>query len=422
MELLIPIIVTIILSAFFSGMEIAFVSSNKLKIEVDRNKEILQARILSRFVKKQSRLIGALLLGNNIALVIYGIYTARFLNAPLLEILPDGPGSAALLLIIQTIISTLVILLFAEFLPKVLFRINPNKILFFFAIPVYIFYLLFYPLIILFIGFSELILRYFFRVNITQPDYVFSAIDLDHYLRESNVNQPTEHDDFQEIQMFQNVRDLSNIKLRDCMVPRNEIAALNKSETIEVLQNFFIETGHSKILIYQESIDNVIGYTHSYDLFKKPGTVLEIIKPVIIVPETMPANKLLNMFISERKSVALVVDEFGGTAGMLTIEDVIEEIFGEIEDEYDVEDLIDNQLDEDEYMLSGRLEIDYLNQKYKLGLPTSDDYSTLAGFIIHHHESIPVVTDEIQIGPHLFTIIQASDTRIEQVILRLNPS
>ncbi|MCB9016123.1 MAG: HlyC/CorC family transporter [Lentimicrobiaceae bacterium] len=422
MELLIPIIITLILSAFFSGMEIAFVSSNKLKIEVDKNKEILQARILSGFLKKQSRLIGALLLGNNIALVIFGIYSARILTPPLQMFLPQGPGADALLLIIQTLISTIVILLFAEFLPKVLFRINPNKVLNFFAVPVYAFYLLFYPLIILFIGFSELFLRYFFRVNITQPDYVFSAIDLDHYLKESNVNQPDDHDDRQEIQMFQNVRDLSNIKLRECMVPRNEIAALSSDESIEVLQNYFIETGHSKILIYQQSIDNVIGYTHSYDLFKKPAVIDEIIKPVMIVPETMAANKLLEMFISERKSVALVVDEFGGTAGMLTIEDVIEEIFGEIEDEYDVEDLIDNQLDEDEFLLSGRLEIDYLNQKYKFGLPESDDYSTLAGFIIHHHESIPVINDEIQIGPHLFTIVQASDTRIEQVLLRLNPS
>jgi len=422
MELLIPIIVALLLSAFFSGMEIAFVSSNKLKIEVDKNKEIFQARILSRFVKKQSRLIGALLLGNNIALVIYGIYSARFLKAPLMSILPGGPGSEALLLVLQTILTTLVILIFAEFLPKILFRINPNKVLGFFAAPVYVFYLLFYPLIIMFIGFSELILRYFFRVNITQPDYVFSAIDLDHYLRESNVNQPEEHDDRQEIQMFQNVRDLSNVKLRECMVPRNEIAALSASESIETLQNLFVDTGHSKILIYQQSIDNVTGYTHSYDLFRKPVSIEEIIKPVMIAPETMSASKLLNMFISERKSVALVVDEFGGTAGMLTIEDVIEEIFGEIDDEYDVEDLIDNQIGEDEFMLSGRLEIDFLNQKYKFGLLESDDYSTLAGFIIHHHESIPVIDDEIQIGPHLFTIVQASDTRIEQVLLRLNPS
>lgn len=422
MELLIPIIIATLLSAFFSGMEIAFVSSNKLKIEVDKNKDIFQARILSHFVKKQSRLIGALLLGNNIALVIFGIYSARFLREPLLSLLPGGPGSDALLLVLQTVISTLFILLFAEFLPKVLFRINPNKILGFFSVPVYLFYLLFYPLIILFIGFSELMLRYVFRVNITQPDYVFSAIDLDHYLKDSSSNQPAEHDDLQEIQMFQNVRDLSNIKLRECMVPRNEIEALSSDETIETLQNFFVETGHSKILIYQQSIDNVIGYTHSYDLFRNPASIGEIIKPVMIVPETMPANKLLSMFISQRMSVALVVDEFGGTAGMLTIEDVIEEIFGEIEDEYDVEELIDQQLDEDEFLLSGRLEIDYLNQKYKLGLTESDDYSTLAGYIIHSHESIPSINDEIQIGSILFTIVQASDTRIEQVLLRLNPS
>ncbi|PKP00797.1 MAG: hemolysin [Bacteroidetes bacterium HGW-Bacteroidetes-9] len=422
MDLLIPLILTLIFSALFSGMEIAFVSSNKLKIEVDKNKDEFKARILSLFVRKQSRFIGALLLGNNIALVIYGIYSARLLNDPLRLILPSGPGSEALLLILQTILSTLLILVFAEFLPKVLFRINPNKILEFFAIPAYIIYVIIYPAVLLFIGLSELILRIVFRIRISQPDYTFSAVDLDHYLKESAGIQPTDHEDFQEIQMFQNVRDLSNIKLRECMVPRNEIAAINSTESIATLTTFFIETGHSKIPVYQDSIDNIIGYVHLYDLFRKPGRISEIIKPVMIVPETMPANKLLNQFITERKSVALVVDEFGGTAGMLTIEDVIEEIFGEIEDEFDVEELIETRIDENEYLLSGRHEIDYLNQKYNFGLAESDDYETLAGYILHHHESIPEIKDEFLIDGFLFTIVQATDTRIEQVLLRLNPS
>ncbi|NTW23262.1 MAG: HlyC/CorC family transporter [Lentimicrobium sp.] len=422
MDLLIPIAITLIFSAFFSGMEIAFVSSNKLKIEVDKSKDLLPSKILSRFVRKQSRFIAAMLLGNNIALVIYGIYSARVLYEPLNQILPKGPGSDVLLLILQTVISTILILVVAEFLPKVLFRINPNRILNFFAVPVYLIYILIYPLVLLFIGIAELALRYIFRVSISQPDYTFSAVDLDHYLRESSALQPTENEDFQEIQMFQNVRDLGNIKLRECMVPRNEIAAISSTENIETLRAFFIESGHSKIPVYLDSIDNIIGYTHLYDLFKKPGTIAEIIKPVMIVPETMPANKLLNLFIAERKSVALVVDEFGGTAGMLTIEDVIEEIFGEIDDEFDIEELIEQQLDEDEFLLSGRLEIDYLNQKYGFKLVESDDYETLAGYIIHHHENIPTVKDEIMIDGFLFTIVQATDTRIEQVLLRLNPS
>ncbi|MBK6344902.1 MAG: HlyC/CorC family transporter [Bacteroidales bacterium] len=422
MDLLIPILISLLFSAFFSGMEIAFVSSNKLKIEVDKNKDLLPARILSGFARRQSRFIGAMLLGNNIALVIYGIYSARLLYDPLLRIIPQGIGSAVILLILQTLLSTMVILVVAEFLPKMLFRINPNKIIEFFAIPTYIIYVLIYPAIILFIGLSELILHYIFRINITQPDYSFSAVDLDHYLKESAILQPAEHEDFQEIQMFQNVRDLGNIKLRECMVPRNEIAAINSNESIESLNSLFIESGHSKIPVYHDSIDNIIGYAHLFDLFGKPEKISEIIKPVMIVPETMPANKLLNMFISERKSVALVVDEFGGTAGMLTIEDIIEEIFGEIDDEFDVEDLIENQLDNDEYLFSGRLEIDYLNQKYGLKLAETDDYETLAGYIIHHHESIPGINEEIIIDNFLFTIVQATDTKIEQVLLRLNPT
>lgn len=422
MELLIPVVITILFSAFFSGMEIAFVTANKLKIEVDKAKDFLPARILSKFVKRPSRFIGALLLGNNIALVIYGIYIARILEQPIRQLLPPVAGADALLLIVQTLVSTLIILLFAEFLPKVLFRINPNSTLSFFAIPIYLFYILFYPVIFFFIGLSELTLKYLFKVNITQPDYAFGVVDLDHFLSESTASKPEESDDYQEIQMFQNARDLGNIKLRECMVPRNEIIALNQNESIDKLNELFIESGHSKVLIYQDSIDNIIGYTHSYDLFRKPASIREITKPVMIVPETMPASTLLNKFMGERRSVALVVDEFGGTAGMLTIEDIIEEIFGEIDDEYDVEELAEKQIDENTYLFSGRHEIDYLNQKYRLDLPESDDYETLAGFIISYHESIPAENEEIRAGNFLFTIVRASETRIEEVLLKVNPA
>lgn len=418
MELIVPICIALLFSAFFSGMEIAFVTANKLRIEVDKNKDLLPARLLSGFLRKPGRFIAALLLGNNIALVIYGIYISVLLRKPLLSILPEGSGEGVLLLLSQTIISTLIILFIAEFIPKVLFRINPNKILNIFALPLYLFYILFYPVIFLFIGISEVLLRYVFKARITRPEYSFGVIDLDHYLNESATVEIEDSDDYQEIQMFQNARDLGNIKLRECMIPRNEIVALSKSESIETLTSLFVESGHSKILIYQDSIDNIIGYSHSYDLFKKPDNIQQITKPVMIVPETMPASKLLNMFMTERKSVALVVDEFGGTAGMLTIEDIIEEIFGEIDDEYDVEDFSETRISDNEFLFSARLEIDYLNQKYKFDLPVSDDYETLAGLILSHHEEIPAVNDEIRVNNFLFVITRATDNRIEEVMLK----
>lgn len=426
MELLIPILITLLFSAFFSGIEIAFVSANKLRIEVEKNKNMFSARILSRFLRKPSRFIAALLLGNNIALVAYGIYIAQLLHEPLVRIvskvIPAGAGVDALLLLVQTILSTLLVLFVAEFLPKVLFRINPNKIISFFAVPLNIFYFLFYPIIFVFIGISEFLLKYVFNSAITHPEYSFGVVDLDHYLKEFSTQLPEEVDDFQEIQMFQNARDLGNIKVRECMVPRNEIEAVSTTDSLETLRELFITSGHSKILVYQENIDNIIGYTHSYDLFHKPTSINEIIKPILIAPETMPANKLLSMFMKERKSVALVVDEFGGTAGMVTNEDIIEEIFGEIDDEYDVEDFAETQINENEYLFSARLEIDYLNQKYKLDLPVSDDYETLAGLIISHHEDIPAVGEQIQINDFLFIIIRASENRIEEVKVKYNPS
>jgi len=422
MELIVPIIIALLFSAFFSGMEIAFVTANKLRIEVEKNKALLPARLLSGLLKKPSRFIAALLLGNNIALVVYGIYIAVLLEPILLRVLPESPAAIALLLISQTIISTLIVLLFAEFLPKVLFRINPNRILNFSAVPLNLFYFVFYPVVIVFIGVSEFLLKYIFKARISHPEYSFGVVDLDHYLRDSSSQQPEESEDYQEFKMFQNARDLGNIKLRECMVPRNEIIAVSKDENLEILRELFISSGHSKVLIYQESIDNVIGYTHSHDLFRKPGSIDEITKPVMIVPETMPANKLLSMFMSERKSVALVVDEFGGTAGMLTIEDIIEEIFGEIDDEYDIEDSEEVQISEDEYVFSARLEIDYLNQKYKLDLPVSDEYETLAGLIISHYEDIPSEQEEIQIDDFLFVITRASESRIEEVRLIFNPT
>jgi CBS domain containing-hemolysin-like protein len=413
------IITTLLLSAFFSGMEIAFISSNKLKIEVDKSKGMLSARILSDFTKTPSKFIGALLLGNNIALVIYGIAMAKLLEPVIINILPFHLSTEFVILIIQTIISTLLILFIAEFIPKALFRIYPNKILNFFAIPVKLFYLIFYPVIYVFIGFSEFVLKQLFRIKFAYEKYNFSPIDLNEYVKEFIPADDNENELNKEIQMFQNAIDFRNVKLRECMIPRTEIVALNENESIDVLKQNFIDTGHSKILIYKESVDDIIGYTHSYDMFKNPSSLKSILKSVIIVPETMLANKVLSMMIQQHKSIAVVVDEFGGTSGMITMEDIIEEIFGEIEDEYDVEELIEKQKKNNEYIFSARLEIDYLNEKYKLNLPESDDYETLAGLMLHHHGNIPKNGEQIIIRHFIFNILLASQTRIEQIHLKI---
>lgn len=410
--------ITLLLSAFFSGMEIAFVSSNKLKIEVDKTRGDLSSRLLARFISMPSRFIGALLLGNNIALVVYGIAMTVILEPVILNQLPAGFQNEYLILLLQTLVSALLILFTAEFLPKALFRINPNTILKVFAVPVAFFYYVFYPIIFIFIGISEWMLKTLFRVKLSNEKYVFSALDLDAYIREF-ASEAEKEDEQNEFIMFQNAIEFKNVKLRECMIPRTEIVAAEEQTPVEELRMKFVETGHSKILVYQESIDNVIGYTHSFDMFSLPRSVKSILKSIIIAPETQPASELLKNMIQRQKSVAVVVDEFGGTSGMVTLEDIIEEIFGEIEDEYDIEDLTEKQIRENEFLFSARLEIDYLNDKYMLELPDSEEYETLAGFIINHHEDIPAESDEIIIGHFGFTIIKASENRIEQVHLRI---
>ncbi len=412
------IIITLLLSAFFSGMEIAFISSNKLKIELDKSKGLFSAKLLSRFNKTPSRFITTLLLGNNIALVIYGIVMANILKPYIINFLPSTLCSDFMILLIQTILATLLILIAAEFIPKVLFRINPNATITLFAVPVNIFYYLFYPIIYLFVGLSKFILKYIFRVKSIEEQYVFSPIDLDNYVKEFSIYKQDKSDIKQEMQIFQNAIDFKNVKLRECMVPRTEIFALDQNNSIETLKQSFIESGHSKILIFKDSIDNLIGYTHAFDMFKKPVSIKSILKPVIIFPETMLANNALSKFIKQNKSIAVVVDEFGGTSGIITMEDVIEEIFGEINDEYDVGVLIEKQINENEFIFSARLEIDYLNKKYNLNLPESDQYETLAGLIIHYHESIPKLNDKIRIDTFIFKILEASKTRIEKVNLK----
>ncbi len=410
----------LLLSAFFSGMEIAFITANKLKIEVDRNKGSFSANILSDFSKTPWKFISALLLGNNIALVIYGIVMARLLKPRILNILPTEFHAESLILLLQTIIATLIILITAEFLPKILFKINPNNTLRFFAVPALIVYYLLYPVTYLFITLSEFLLKHLLKVNFSHQNQVFTPIDVDNFLNEFSTDNSEKSEIQQELQLFQNAIDFRDLKLRECMIPRTEIIATDINTTIDELIKLFIETNLSKILIYENTIDVITGYVHSHDMLKKPKSIVQILKPIIIVPETMPANKLLSTFIEQRKNVAVVVDEFGGTSGMLTLEDVIEEIFGEINDEYDTEDHIEKVISENEYIFSARLEIDYLNDKYQLNLPKTDDYETLAGLIIHTHESIPELNDEIIISHFIFTILEASETRIDKVNVRIN--
>lgn len=402
-------------SAMFSGLEIAFVSANKLKIELDNSKGNFSAKILSTFLKQPAKFIGAMLLGNNIALVIYSILMAKFLE-PLIA--THIVNNEIVILLLQTIVSTLLILFFAEFLPKALFRINPNKVLTIAAIPITIVYYVLYPFTYFTVGISNLILK-IFKVDTSESDLAFSKIDLEDFVANIQENQNDGEEIDSEIQIFKNALSFADIKVRECMVPRTEITAMEVEKPIEELQEKFIKTGLSKILIYRDSIDNIIGYAHSKELFKKPESIKSILLPVSIVPEVMSANDMLKKSLKERRSVAVVVDEFGGTSGILTIEDVIEEIFGEIEDEHDKEEFIEKVIDENHYQFSARIEIDYLNEKYKLDFPVSEEYETLGGLIINLNESIPENKEIIRTENFEFTIDKVSDNKVDMISVRL---
>lgn len=419
MDLWIYLITTMIFSAFFSGMEIAFISSNKLHIEIEKKRGILSAKIFSFFHKNPSNLITTLLVGNNIALVVYGILFAQLLSPLLIKILPDFLTSDTSIMLLQTIISAIIILIFSEFLPKILFKINPNYIIHILAIPIIIIYGILFPIAFVSVTIAKYFWRIFFGIKITKKTHNFGAIDLDNYIKEFSTEPTTEEKKDFEMQMFQNAMDFNLVKVRDCMVPRTEIIAIDETESIEKLKNIFIESGLSKIIIFAESIENITGYVHSFDLYKKPDSIKSILRPIGFVPETMPANKLLTSFIQQRRSIAAVVDEFGGTSGIITIEDVIEEIFGEINDEYDVDELTEKQINENEFVFSGRLEIDYLNEKYHFNIPKSDDYQTLAGYIISYHTSIPAINEHIEIENFEFIISQSSENMIQQVIMKI---
>jgi putative hemolysin len=408
------IILCLILCAFFSGMEIAFVSSNKIYLEIEKKQESFISNILTKLTEKPSKFIAAMLIGNNIALVIYG-----FFMGDLLMYWIEYLGihfSELLTLIIQTILSTLVVLITAEFLPKVFFQIYANSLIKFFALPAYVFYVLFYFIASFFIWVSDFVLKRFFKTAGDQIPLYFSKAELGNYITEqmSTVEDYQEMDS--EIQMFQNALDFSGVKARDIMSPRTEIVAIDLFDSVAELKELFIETGYSKIVVYQNSLDDIIGYVHSFDLFKKPKNIKSIVIPVEFVPETIYIKDAMDLLTKKRKSVAVILDEYGGTSGIITIEDIVEELFGEIEDEHDSdEELTEKELEEGVYVFSARLDVGYLNQTYKLNIPESDSYGTLGGFIVDSTKEIPQKGDVITIGIYHFIVEEATNKKIELV-------
>jgi len=408
------IILCLILCAFFSGMEIAFISSNKIYLEIEKKQESLISNILTKLTEKPSKFIAAMLIGNNIALVIYGFFMGDLLIRWIG--LLGFQFSELLNLVLQTVISTIIVLVTAEFLPKVFFQIYANSLIKFFALPAYIFYVLFYYLSSFFIWVSDFVLKRFFKTEGDQVPLYFSKAELGNYITEqmSTVEDYQEMDS--EIQMFQNALDFSGVKARDIMSPRTEIVAIDLFDTVAELKELFIETGYSKIVVYQNSLDDIIGYVHSFDLFKKPKNIKSIVIPVEFVPETIYIKDAMNLLTKKRKSVAVVLDEYGGTSGIITIEDIVEELFGEIEDEHDSdEELTEKELEEGVYVFSTRLDVEYLNQTYKLNIPESDSYGTLGGFIVDSTKEIPQKGDVITIGIYHFIIEEATNKKIELV-------
>lgn len=409
---IIMILICLLLSAFFSGMEIAFLTSNKLRIEIDKSNKGLTQALIDLFVSNSGMYITTILVGNNVVMVIYGI----FMSGLLADQLAFLHLSVGLELFLETIISTLIILVFAEFLPKTVFRLRSNLFLKIFAVPVFLFYLLFFPLSYFSVWLGGILLRVFTGKKLGQrePNRAFGKIDLNNLIEEGESNT-REQEEVHEIKLFRNALDFSEVKLRECIVPRPDVVALSIDSSIEELSRLFIDTGLSRILIYKDSIDDIIGYVHISSLFHNPLTIEKALSKVLIVPETMPAQRLLNLFFKDQKSIAVVVDEFGITAGIVTIEDIMEEIFGEIEDEHDHLNLKEVVVSDHEYVFSGRLEVDYLNEKYHLDLEEREEYETLAGFILYFNESIPQEGDTIEVGGLDFKILSVKNARIEEI-------
>jgi len=418
---IIILLISLLFSALFSGMEIAFISANKLHIELQSKQGVISGKILSRFLNKSSSFIGTTLVGNNLALVVYGIFMANILEPVISAALPPLIHSDFTILIIQTIIATLIVLVTAEFTPKSIFLLNPDRMLSLFAIPMLIIYYILYPLVFLIVFLSKLLITGVLRLEYSEDKPVFGLTDLNNYIK-NTLNEKNQEANFEvDTKIFHNALEFKTVRIRECMIPRTEIVAVDIDDDIDELKKAFIESGHSKILVYKETIDDVVGYYHSLELFKKPKELEKIRTPITIVPETMLANELLFQLITERKSLALVVDEFGGTSGIVTIEDIIEEIFGEIQDEHDTENLSEQQIDPNTYLLSARHEIDYLNEKYHWDIPDGD-YETLGGFILSANENIPNINEVINIPPFSITITSMEEARIDKVKLYIEPS
>ena len=406
------ILICLLLSAFFSGMEIAFLTSNKLRIEIDKSKKGVTQALIDLFISHSGMYITTLLVGNNVVMVIYGIFMSDLLVKQF-EFLHLSIGVE---LFVETLVSTLIILVFAEFLPKTVFRLRSNLFLKLFSVPVFLFYLLFFPLSYFSVWLGGWLLRIFTgrKLGHKEPNRAFGKVDLNNLIEEGEVNARQE-EEMHEIKLFRNALDFSEVKLRECIVPRPDVVALSIDSSIEELTQLFIDTGLSRILIYKESIDDIIGYVHISTLFKDPPTIAKALSRVLIVPETMSAQRLLNLFIRDQKSVAVVVDEFGITAGIVTIEDIMEAIFGEIEDEHDHLNLKEVMISEQEYIFSGRLEVDYLNEKYHLDLEEREEYETLAGLVLYFNQSIPQEGETIVVNNLTFKILSVKNARIEEI-------
>ena len=417
-SLIIGLLIAMILSAFFSGMEIAFVSSNRLLAEVARETNSPSQRAIDLFYRHPSNFVSTMLVGNNIALVIYGILFARIFDQTLFASLDDASRVTA-----DTLLSTLVVLFTGEFLPKTIFKSNPNAMLSFFALPAWLFYVVLWPIARFATLLSKGLLRLFgVRMSSDAADKEFTKVDLDYLVQSSIDNARNEEEIEEEVKIFQNALDFGDTKVRDCMVPRTEIDAVEDTATISELKQRFIESGHTKIVVYHEDIDHIIGYIHSQEMFRNPVDWRQSIRPMTFVPETMLASKMMQTLLQQKKSLGVVVDEFGGTSGLISLEDIVEEIFGDIEDEHDSVNYVAKKLDNGEYMLSARLEIEKVNEMLGLELPESDEYMTVGGYILHEYQSFPKLNEVVKIGCYEFKIVKNTATKIELVRLKVSKS
>ena len=405
-----------VLSAFFSGMEIAFVSSNRLLVEMEKEKNGLAQKCLTVFYNNPNGFVSTMLVGNNIVLVVYGILFAQLFDATLFH-----SYEPATRVVLDTILSTLIVLFTGEFLPKTLFKSNPNRLLTFFAPLAYIFFIVLWPISRFTTFIARVLLRLFgVKIDEKENDGTFTKVDLDYLVQSSIDNAENEDDIEDEVKIFQNALDFQDTKVRDCMVPRTEINAIEKNCSLEELQQMFIESGNSKIIVYEGDIDHIKGYIHSSEMFRAPKNWRDHIRRMPFVPETMAAQKLMQVFLQQKKSLGVVVDEFGGTSGIVSLEDIVEEIFGDIEDEHDNLKYVAKQTSDNEYVLSARLEIDKVNEMFDLELPENDDYMTIGGLILHVYQSFPKLNEIITIGQYEFKIIKSTMTKIELVKLKVN--